>query len=318
VSRRSRRERRDGPHGVLLLDKPRGPTSHDMVVLARQALGTRAVGHAGTLDPMATGLLVLAVGEATKLVRYLASEDKEYIATIALGRTTDSLDADGRVTERLPVPPNLTPSLVESALQRFLGTIEQKPPSVSAVKSGGLPLHKRVRRGELVDPPARRVELREVHLLELRRDEMDIRLHCGKGFYVRALARDLTRALGTVGHLTALRRLRSGSFGLEGASDAVLLQGVIAGDDERSRLLATLLPPAECCGDMPRLMLDERGCENAFHGRPIPFSQLLSAPPVRALQPENLVALLDADADLVAIGRVGRDGLQVERGFRYL
>lgn len=318
MSRRSRRERRDDPHGVLLLDKPRGPTSHDMVALARQALGTRAVGHAGTLDPIATGLLVLAVGEATKLVPYLASEDKEYTATISLGRTTDSLDADGRLTERLPVPPNLTPSLVESALRRFLGTIEQKPPSVSAIKSGGLPLHRRVRRGELVDPPARRVELREVHLLELRRYEMDIRLRCGKGFYVRALARDLARALGTVGHLTALRRLRSGAFGLEGASDAVFMQRVVTGDAERSRLLATLLPPAECCGDMPRLMLDEQGCENAFHGRPILFSQLLSTAPVPALEPEGPVALLDADSHLVAIGRVGQDGLQVERGFRYL
>ncbi len=315
MARRSRRGGQKVLHGALLLDKPRGPTSHDMVALARKALGTRTVGHAGTLDPMATGLLVLAVGEATKLVPYLSAESKLYAATVALGRTTDSLDADGRVTEQLPVPPDLTRAAVQSAARPFLGTIEQKPPAVSALKSGGRPLYERVRRGEPVDPPARRVEVHALHILDVRQTEIDLQVECGKGFYVRALGRDLALALGTVGHLSALRRLRSGPFEVERAIDAETLRRAAADDAERSRLRARLLPPAECCGSLPQLTLTDQGREDALHGRPVSLSQIVSLPP--ALRPEALVALLDADSRLVAIARAGRDALQVERGFRY-
>ena len=315
MARRSRRGEQRVLHGVLLLDKPRGPTSHDMVALARKALGTRAVGHAGTLDPMATGLLVLAVGEATKLVPYLSAQNKLYAATVALGRTTDSLDADGRVTERKPLPTDLTLSELESAARRFVGTIEQKPPAVSAIKSGGRPLYEKVRRGEQVDPPARRVEVQALRVLDLRETDIDIRIECGKGFYLRALARDLAQALGTVGHLSALRRLQSGTFQVQGAVDAAWLQRAAADEDERSRLRARLLPPAECCGSMPRLVVTERGRTDAFHGRPVSLSNIVSAP--SSLEPETLVALLDADSWLLAIARVVRDELRVERGFRY-
>jgi tRNA pseudouridine55 synthase len=288
-----------------------------MVALTRKAFRTRAVGHAGTLDPMATGLLVLAMGEATKLVPYLAGEDKEYAATIALGRTTDSLDADGRVTEELPVPASLDAAEVVRVARGFPGVIEQKPPAVSAIKSGGLPLHRRVRRGETVDPDARRVELHELRILDVRRDAIDIHLRCGKGFYVRALARDLARALGTVGHLSALRRLRSGGFAIEDAVNADHLLAAAAAGGERSRLLTRLLPLAACCGAMPRLVLDDEGQQDAFHGRPIPMSRVLSGLPSPPPPPETRVALLDADSRLVAIARTEHEAFLVERGFRY-
>ncbi len=303
------------PHGVLVVDKPAGPTSHDVVARVRRALGTRAVGHAGTLDPAATGVLVVAVGEATKLVAYLTAEDKAYRARILLGAQTDTLDAEGTVTERTPVPEGLDRPRVEAAAQRFIGVIEQRAPLVSAIKQGGRPLHERVRRGEVVEAPVRQVVVRAIDVLEVGPDTIELAVRCGKGFYVRALARDLAHALGTSGHLCALRRTESGRFALEGATPWKMVEAAARGDAEaRATLASTLLSLEEAVASMPQVTLTEAGREDAFHGRPIgPVGVAAELPE----GPETAVlALHDREGQLVALGRRDGDRVRVVRGFR--
>ena len=202
-----------GPSGVLLVDKDPGFTSHNAVALCRRILGTKKVGHCGTLDPMATGILIVVVGKATKLQDRLMSEDKVYSATIKLGVETNSYDADGEVVRVAPWD-GVDEEKVRAALQGFCGEIEQVPPMYSAVKINGVPCYKLARRGEEVERKARRVRLMEceVRRLDLTVGELDVRLHCSKGFYVRSLAHDLGERLGCGAHLTALRRERSGAF----------------------------------------------------------------------------------------------------------
>src|SRR5262245_5092343 len=183
--------------GVLIVDKAEGPTSHDVVRLARRVFGTRAVGHAGTLDPMASGVLVLGIGEGTKLLAHLGADDKRYAARVTLGAETDTLDALGQVTARAPVPAGLDLAQVRTAAQGFLGTITQRAPEYSALKQGGEPLYARVRRGEAVTAPEREVMVHALAIESVGADSIQLTLHCGKGFYVRSLARDLARALGT-------------------------------------------------------------------------------------------------------------------------
>jgi tRNA pseudouridine55 synthase len=199
------------PDGLLVVDKPSGWTSHDVVGRVRRLAGTRKVGHAGTLDPMATGVLVLGIGRATRLLGHLSLTDKTYDATIRLGVTTVTDDAEGDVLETRDAS---AVGDVSSYLQALTGEIEQVPSAVSAVKVDGVRSYARVRAGEQVALKARRVTVSELTLLERRGDELDVRVTCSSGTYVRALARDLGEALGVGGHLTALRRTRVGPFDL--------------------------------------------------------------------------------------------------------
>jgi len=205
--------------GVLLVDKHAGFTSHDVVAIARRALSTRRVGHTGTLDPMATGLLVLTVGEATKLSSYMMNTTKEYEATLELGRGTDTLDADGQVVAVDPTPPTPSPALLESIKPQFLGTITQRAPAFSAIKQQGQPLYRAARRGEEVHCPVREVSVEELSFTSWIENSIKFRVRSGPGFYVRALGRDLAQALGTQGHLSALRRTRSGTLVVHDALD---------------------------------------------------------------------------------------------------
>ncbi len=211
--------------GVLVVDKPQGPTSHDVVGRVRKAMRTREVGHAGTLDPMATGVLVVAVGEATKLVPWLTADDKGYAATIRLGVETDTLDAEGTETARVPIADDVRAALradgrgarrLLEALAVERARTEQVPPAFSAIKIGGERAHVLARRGEAPIMPPRPVEVRRVEVVAVTEDDgdfaLDVVLDVAKGYFVRSLARDLSRALGTVGHLTRLRRVRSGAF----------------------------------------------------------------------------------------------------------
>lgn len=191
--------------GVLLVDKPRDHTSHDVIARLRGKLKMKRIGHAGTLDPMATGLLVVLVGKATSVSQYIISLDKEYAGTMKLGVVTNSQDADGEVVETRPVPP-LTIEEVIAAMKTFLGDQYQTPPMFSAIKVDGVPLYKMARRGEEIVREPRFIRVMSWDLLRFAPPELDFQLRCTKGTYVRTLAHDLGQKLGCGAHLTALRR----------------------------------------------------------------------------------------------------------------
>lgn len=199
-------------HGVLLVDKPGGMTSFDVVAVARRAFGTRRVGHAGTLDPMATGVLVVLLGEATKLSSVLTTDKKTYEATIQFGSTTATLDKDGPITRKVPLVGPLTEARLTAALAVERARRDQIPPQVSAIKVGGVRSYAQARRGIEVDLVPRLVQVHELDLLGFNEDSAQVRLTVSKGYYVRSLARDLGEHLGTVAHLTQLRRTSSGPF----------------------------------------------------------------------------------------------------------
>ena len=202
--------------GLLVVDKPAGWTSHDVVARVRRLAGTRKVGHAGTLDPMATGVLVLGIEKATRLLGHLTLHDKHYEATVRLGATTTSYDADGEVVAEVSAA-GVTEDAVRAAAAALTGALDQVPPAVSAISVGGVRSYDRARRGEQVDLPPRRVTVHAFEVMAFRpgeRAEADVRVHCSAGTYVRALARDLGAALGVGAHLSALRRTASGPYAL--------------------------------------------------------------------------------------------------------
>jgi tRNA pseudouridine55 synthase len=202
--------------GVLLVDKPSDHTSHDVIARLRGKLRMRKIGHAGTLDPMATGLLIVLLGKATRVSQYLISLDKEYEGAIELGKTTDSQDADGEVMESRPVPP-LSEEQVRAAMAGFLGDQYQTPPMYSAIKIGGVPLYKRARKGEEVEREPRFIRVMAWDLLSLELPRLTFRLRCTKGTYVRTLAHDLGTRLGCGAHLCALRRTATDRFSVSQA-----------------------------------------------------------------------------------------------------
>jgi tRNA pseudouridine55 synthase len=215
------------PDGLLVVDKPAGWTSHDVVGKVRRLARTRKVGHAGTLDPMATGVLVLGIGRATRLLGHLALSDKDYDATVRLGVTTVTDDAEGEALEARDAG-GVADDALTAALAALTGEIDQVPSAVSAVKVDGVRSYARVRAGEDVALAPRRVTVQRLALLDRRGDDLDVAVTCSSGTYVRALARDLGAALGVGAHLTALRRTRVGPFGL---ADARTLDDLGAGED---------------------------------------------------------------------------------------
>jgi tRNA pseudouridine55 synthase len=202
--------------GVLLVDKPGEHTSHDVIARLRGKLRMRKIGHAGTLDPMATGLLIVLVGKATRVSQFIISLDKEYEGTIELGKTTDSQDADGEVMETRPVP-DLSEADVRTAMQGFLGDQYQMPPMFSAIKIGGVPLYKKARKGEEVEREPRFIRVMSWDLLKFETPRIDFRLRCTKGTYVRTLGHDLGTKLGCGAHLSALRRTATDRFNVSQA-----------------------------------------------------------------------------------------------------
>ena len=266
---------------MVLVDKPAGLTSHDVVARVRRLLGERRVGHAGTLDPMATGLLILAVGPATRLLRFAQGRDKAYSGTILFGVATDSLDADGEVVARAAVP-ELNAEAVNAAAKTLTGPQLQTPPMVSALHHGGERLYDLARRGEVVERPARPITVNSFTLTPTAdAARWDFVVECSVGTYVRVLASDLAERLGTLGHLVALRRLASGHHRVE---DARTLEQ-IAEDPEGS-----LAPAEEFVSHLEHATLDADQVRQARHG------QRLS---VEARATE--VAALDASGHLVAV-----------------
>lgn len=292
--------------GILVVDKPGGITSHQVVSRARRALGTKKVGHAGTLDPMATGVLVLGVERATRLLGHLALDDKAYDATIRLGQSTVTDDAEGEVTDA-PGVADLVPAEVEAALAAFRGRIQQAPSAVSAIKVDGQRAYARVRRGEDVALAARPVTISRLEVLATRVTDadgvrvldVDVTVECSSGTYIRALARDLGAALGVGGHLTALRRTRVGPFRLEAATwDAHL--GELAPGARLDLGLMSMADAARAC--FPVVEVDAQAARDVGHGRSLTMD--VPANPTAVLHGGRLLALYrpgPGGADPVAV-----------------
>nr|WP_208008431.1 tRNA pseudouridine(55) synthase TruB [Agromyces protaetiae] len=277
--------------GILLVDKPKGITSHDVVARVRRLAGTRKVGHAGTLDPMATGLLVLGVNHATRLLHHLVGLDKEYLATIRLGASTTTDDAEGEVVAEASEASIAAVSgeAIAEEIAKLTGEIDQVPSAVSAVKIDGKRAYQRVRDGETVEIAPRRVTISAFEVLETRRApdtvDLDVRVECSSGTYVRALARDLGDALGVGGHLTALRRTRIGRFAVADApelDDLVVEDSMLSAADAAARAL-------------PVVTLDDRQAVDLGHGKRIAAPD--DAPrdiPIAAVAPDGrLVAIVE-------------------------
>jgi tRNA pseudouridine55 synthase len=279
------------PDGVIVVDKPSGPTSFDVVRRVRHAAKVRRVGHGGTLDPLASGVLPICLGEGTKLAAFLLDADKEYDVSIRLGVETDTYDAAGTVTARADAAAVDEARLV-GALPAFTGAIEQRPPIYSALKREGRPLYEYARAGEAPEIAPRAVTVHELSLVAWRGPEdVALRVRCGKGTYVRSLAFDLGRALGVGAHVTALRRTRSGPFSLAGA---LPLDDVLAALRDPDAAPPAFVGLEEALGHLPRGAVDEAGRRALEQGRRLPWAALRGddgAPPplgrTRVLRPDG-------------------------------
>lgn len=278
--------------GLLVVDKPAGLTSHDVVARVRRLAGTPKVGHAGTLDPMATGVLVLGVGKATRLLGHLALAAKSYDATIRLGQSTTTDDAEGAVLTATSASA-IQPETVREVLAGFVGDIDQAPSSVSAIKVAGRRAHERVRAGEAVVLPPRPVRIENIEVHDVRRHgkllDVDVSIRCSSGTYVRALARDVGAVIGVGGHLTALRRTSVGGIGLDQASTLPQLADELAmislGDAARAHF--------------PSYPLDEQQAADVRFGRSLAM-RLDTAGPVAVFAPDGEFLALYEPAGTVA------------------
>jgi tRNA pseudouridine55 synthase len=255
--------------GILNVNKPRGLTSHDVVERVRLLSGERRVGHAGTLDPIATGVLLVCLGKATRVTEYLMSSEKVYLAEIRLGITTETNDAEGRVKR---IAPEVGVSLeeVEEALSDFIGKIEQVPPMYSAIKRKGTPLYKLARRGITVEREPRLVEIYDIKVIEWSPPLLTIEVTCSPGTYIRALARDLGERLGCGGHLAGLVRTRSGRFSLEDSLSLASLEEASA----LGRFSEVLLPLDEALLDFPAVKLDLEAEWRVIHGQSVKINSI--------------------------------------------
>jgi tRNA pseudouridine55 synthase len=246
--------------GILNIDKPGGMTSHDVVNRIRRLAGIRRVGHAGTLDPLATGVLLICLGRTTRLVEYLIGHPKTYEATIRLGQTTNTYDADGEVTDERAVV--VTRQDIMTALARFRGPIQQRPPMYSALKKNGQPLYKLARQGKEVERPLRQVTLFELKILQWQSPYLSLCVTCSAGTYIRSLAHDLGNVLGCGGHITTLRRTKVESFD---AQTAVPLAELTA-----DNLPTHLLPGDMAVQHLPRLDASQADTDRLLQGQPVP------------------------------------------------
>lgn len=272
--------------GALLLDKPVGPSSNGVLQEAKRLVGARKAGHGGTLDPLASGLLLLLFGEATKLAGLLLDQDKEYLASVKLGETTATGDAEGEILERREVLVD-RPDL-DAALERFRGEIEQLPPMHSALKRDGVPLYKLARQGKAVERASRRIHILELEVASFEPPRLDLRVRCSKGTYIRTLAQDIGAALGTGAHLSGLRRTASGRFRVEDALSLEALRELPpAARSDR------VLPLTALVQGLPRAALDAGAEARLRNGQALEIRGLA----------EGVVAVVRADGALIGLGR---------------
>lgn len=248
--------------GVLNIDKPLGLTSHDVVARVRRHGHVRRVGHAGTLDPLATGVLVVCIGRPTRLIEYLVGQPKTYETTVRLGQVTNTYDAEGEITAVSPLPADLSPSQLEPILDQFRGPIQQIPPMYSAIKKDGQPLYKMARRGETIEIPPRPITIYELTLQAWEPPDLRLKIVCSAGTYIRSLGHDIGQVLGCGGHLVQLCRTAVGSF----TSDtAVSLDALNA-----ENIANYLLPPDTAVAHLPQLILDDKQIQDLYSGRLVP------------------------------------------------
>jgi tRNA pseudouridine55 synthase len=277
--------------GVLVVDKPIGLTSHDVVQIIRKGTNIRRAGHTGTLDPRASGVLVILVGPAVRLSEYVSASDKRYQAVVRLGQSTDTYDADGRVVSTSPV--NITEDEFANALKQFIGEIEQVPPPYSAVKVKGKKAYEMAREGEEVELLPRKIQVYNLDLLEWAPPDAVIDVYCSSGTYVRSLAHDLGEALGCGAHLVGLRRTKSGRFTLR---DAVPLRK-LRESFENGTWYQHLIPAAEALSDWPSIELTQNQVDDVRHGHRIPGDKELGKLARGISEQGELVALLEFDPE---------------------
>lgn len=270
----------EGPEGILLIDKPPGWTSHDVVAKARRLCRQRRIGHTGTLDPMATGLLVLCLGKATRLVEYITAHDKRYEGEIVLGVATDTDDAEGTVIATQPAPP-LTADGLRRLEAAFTGALMQRPPAYSAVKVAGKRAYAAARAGAALELAPRPVTVYEVVLGDLGAGRLSVSVHCGPGTYIRGVARDIGETLGCGAHLSALRRTASGAFNVADAFTIEELEGICAA----GLLDAALLPADEGLMGMEAAILDASRSLRFATGQALGIDGSLAAGTVRVFDP---------------------------------
>lgn len=291
--------------GGLLVDKPAGPTSHDVVARARRALGVSRIGHTGTLDPLATGLLVLLVGRATRLAQFMAGDVKEYLADIRLGIETPTYDAEGLDAGRSEdqTDPGIAlpeTGAVSAALEGFRGTFLQVPPPFSAKKVAGRRAYQHARGQTPIELRPVQVTTLQLEIMQSSGAMLRLRLVCSAGFYVRSLAHDLGRALGCGAHLRALRRIGAGGFSVDQAISLGELE------ERRTGASARLLSPSQVLKDMPALRLSEEGVRRVEHGNAVNPKHLLEAVFVQPAVAH--VQLLNGSGELIAVAATSPDG----------
>ena len=283
-------------NGILLLDKPTGMSSNAALQTVKRLFNASKAGHTGNLDPLATGLLPICFGEATKISSFLLDSDKRYIGTCKLGVRTRTADSEGEVLETRPVG-NLTEQRVKQVLQGFIGQIEQIPPMHSAVKINGTPLYKLAREGKEIERKSRRVNIYKLEMLRLQGDELDINVHCSKGTYVRTLAEEIGEALACGAHLSALRRTASGPFELEQAVTMPELEHLA--EDGFEALDSLLLPPEEALSDWPMVSLSQNSAYYLQQGQAVQVPRAPSS---------GWVRLRRDDGQFLGIGQILDDG----------
>lgn len=287
-------------HGFLALDKPEGISSHTLVQAVRRACGTRRVGHAGTLDPLATGVLLVGIGYATRLIEYLTAQRKSYRARMRLGMITDSQDITGTTLETREVPP-ISPEQLRSVCAEFEGEIEQVPPMFSALKKNGVPLYRLARKGEEVERQKRQISIYGIALVAREGDEVVLDVECSKGTYIRTLCHDIGLRLGCGACMTQLRRTGSGNFT---SADLTTIEDLRKGDFR-------IMSPVEGLSHLPQVQLNATGRERLHHGIP-PYTQHIDSMDELSREAE-LVLLCDAEK-LVAVASPDFAHHQEDRG----
>lgn len=288
--------------GVLIVNKPSAWTSHDVVLKARRILKEKRIGHTGTLDPLATGVLVLCVGKATRIARYLEAEEKEYRAVMELGVITDTLDAEGRILERRAYTAPARTTIIDT-LRKYSGVIMQRPPAYSAVKLSGVPAYKLARKGIPVELKTRRVTINRLELTSYEDPLVGLDVLCSKGVYIRVLCADIGNDLGTGAHLVSLTRMRSGRFTLE---QAMTLDRMAALADQGS-IDNALISIDNALGAFPQVDVDVNESEKLSHGTQVPWQAGLGEP--------LMVRVHDPEGRLVALALAGSGMLRPELVF---